>query len=77
MDCELPCAETVVLNAMNASKVKSIFVSISSVFLPNKLFPAMIDCGSSHCFLDSRFVEANGFPIISVPVTGYACRLIS
>ena len=66
MDCESPCAEMVVWNAVITSKVKSIFVSICSVLLPNKLFLAMIDCGSSHCFIDSRFVEVNGFPVISV-----------
>jgi Retroviral aspartyl protease len=27
----------------------------------------MIDCGSSHCFIDSHYAKVNYFPIISVP----------
>ena len=27
----------------------------------------MIDCGSSHCFIDSHFAKVNHFPVVSVP----------
>jgi Retroviral aspartyl protease len=27
----------------------------------------MIDCGSSHCFIDSHYAKVNYFPIVSVP----------
>jgi hypothetical protein len=27
----------------------------------------MIDCGSSHCFIDSHYAKVNHFPIVSVP----------
>jgi hypothetical protein len=27
----------------------------------------MIDCGSSHCFIDSHYAKVNHFPIVSIP----------
>jgi hypothetical protein len=27
----------------------------------------MIDCGSSHCFIDSHYEKVNYFPIVSIP----------
>ena len=68
MDCNDPCAERVaVLNAVISPKVKPLLISVTSLHFLNLLFPCMIDCGSSHCFMDSHFVKVNHFPIISVP----------
>ena len=68
MDCNDPCAERVaVLNAVISPKVKPLSISVTSLHFPNLLFSCMIDCGSSHCFMDSHFAKVNHFLIVSVP----------
>ena len=63
-----PCAEMVaVLNAIISPKVKALLIPVVSLHFPNLSFSCMIDCGSSHCFIDSHFAKVNHFPIISIP----------
>ena len=56
-----------VLNAIISPKVKALFIPVTSLHFPNLSFSCMIDCGSSHCFIDSHFAKVNHFPVVSVP----------
>jgi Retroviral aspartyl protease len=68
VDCDSPCADrVVVLNAIISPKVKALLILVISLHFPNLSFPCMIDCGSSHCFIDSHYAKVNHFPIVSVP----------
>jgi Retroviral aspartyl protease len=68
VDCDNPCADrVVVLNTINSPKVKALLILVISLHFPNLSFPSMIDCGSSHCFIDSHYAKVNHFPIVSVP----------
>jgi Retroviral aspartyl protease len=68
VDCDSPCADwVVVLNAIISPKVKALLIPVISLHFPNLSFPCIIDCGSSHCFIDSHYAKVNHFPIVSVP----------
>jgi hypothetical protein len=68
VDCNDSCANrVVVLNAIILPKVKALLILVISLHFPNLSFPCMIDCGLSHCFIDSHYAKANHFPIVSVP----------
>jgi hypothetical protein len=66
--CDNPCADrVVVLNAIIPSKVKALLILVTSLHFPNLSFSCMIDCGSSHCFIDSHYTKVDHFLIVSVP----------
>jgi Retroviral aspartyl protease len=68
VDCDSPCADqVVVLNAIISPKVKALLIPVISLHFPNLSFSCMIDCGSSHCFIDSHYAKVNYFLIVSVP----------
>jgi hypothetical protein len=68
VDCDSPCADrVVVLNAIISPKVKALLIPVISLHFPNLSFSCMIDCGSSHCFIDSHYAKVNHLPIVSVP----------
>jgi hypothetical protein len=68
VDCNSPCADqVVVLNAIISPKVKTLLILVISLHFPNLSFSCMIDCGSSHCFIDSHYAKVNHFLIVSVP----------
>jgi hypothetical protein len=68
MDCDSPCADrVVVLNAIISPKVKALLILVISLHFPNLSFSYMINCGSSHCFIDSHYAKVNHFPIVSIP----------
>jgi hypothetical protein len=68
VDCNSPCADrVVVLNAIISPKVKALLIPVISLHFPNLSFSCMIDCGSSHCFIDSHYAKVNHFPIVSIP----------
>jgi Aspartyl protease len=68
VDCDSPCADqVVVLNAINSPKFKALLIPVISLHFPNLSFSCMIDCGSSHCFIDSHYAKVNHFQIVSVP----------
>ncbi|KAI0349355.1 hypothetical protein OH77DRAFT_1582321, partial [Trametes cingulata] len=58
--------EIVKLNASALSDPSSLHIQLYSDSIPTQ-FRALIDSGSSHCFLDSQFVEQYGVPTNSVP----------
>jgi hypothetical protein len=68
VDCDSPCADSVVvLNAIISPKVKALLIPVTSLHFPNLSFSCMIDCGSSHCFIDSHYAKVNHFPIVFIP----------
>jgi hypothetical protein len=68
VDCDSPCANrVVVLNTIISPKVKALLIPVISLHFPNLSFSYMIDCGSSHCFIDSHYAKVNHFPIVSIP----------
>jgi Retroviral aspartyl protease len=68
MDYNSPCAnKVVVLNAIISPKVKALLIPVISLHFLNLSFSCMIDCGSSHCFIDSHYAKVNHFLIVSVP----------
>jgi hypothetical protein len=67
VDCSDPCADrVVVLNAIISPKVKALLIPVISLHFPNLSFSCRIDCGSSHCFIDSHDAKVNYFLIVSV-----------
>jgi Retroviral aspartyl protease len=68
VDCNSPYADrVVVLNAIISPKVKALLIPVISLHFLNLSFSCMIDCGSSHCFIDSHYAKVNHFPIVSIP----------
>jgi Retroviral aspartyl protease len=68
VDCNSPCADrVVVLNAIISPKVKALLIPVISLHFPNLSFSCMIDCGSSHCFINSHYAKVNYFLIVSIP----------
>jgi hypothetical protein len=68
VDCDSPCADrVVVLNTIISPKVKALLIPFTSLHFLNLSFSCIIDCGSSHCFIDSHYAKVNHFPIVSVP----------
>jgi hypothetical protein len=68
VDCDSLCADrVVVLNAIISPKVKALLILVTFLYFPNLSFSCMIDCGSSHCFINSYYAKVNHFPIISIP----------
>jgi hypothetical protein len=67
MDCDSPCADrVVVLNAIISPKVKALLIPATSLHFLNLSSSCIIDCSSSHCFIDSHYAKVNHFPIVSV-----------
>jgi Retroviral aspartyl protease len=67
VDCNSPCDDrVVVLNAIISPKVKTLLILVIFLHFPNLSFSCMIDCGSSHCFIDSCYAKVNHFPMVSV-----------
>jgi Retroviral aspartyl protease len=68
VDYDSPCANrVVVLNAIISPKVKALLIPVISLHFLNLSFSCMIDCGSSHCFINSHYAKVNHFLIVSVP----------
>ena len=64
---ETPCAEdTAYLCAVESPIPNSFFVHVSIPHFPNLSFNSLLDCGSSHCFLDEHFAHSNYFPITQI-----------
>jgi hypothetical protein len=68
VDCDSPCADrVVVLNTIISPKVKALLIPVTSLHFPSLSFSYMINCGSSHCFIDSHYAKVNHCPIVSIP----------
>lgn len=65
---DLSCAQEVQLNASILSNPDSLMLFMSLPTFPHiSGFSALIDSGSSHCFIDNSFVEKHKIPIITIP----------
>ena len=72
---ETPCAEeTAFLCAVESPISNSFFIHVSMPHFPNLSFDSLLDCGSSHCFLDEHFACSNHFLII--PIAPIGLRLL-
>jgi hypothetical protein len=68
VDCDSPCADrVVVLNTIISPKVKALLIPVTSLHFSNLFFSCMIDCNSSHFFINSHYAKFNHFLIVSVP----------
>ena len=54
------------LSASALSSANSFFLSVSSDSFPGTPVQALLDSGSTHCFIDSSFVSLNSLPAYSV-----------
>ena len=72
---ETPCAEeTTFLCAVESPISSSFFIHVSVPHFPNLSFDSLLDCSSSHCFIDEHFACANHFPIS--PIVPIGLRLL-
>ena len=68
---ETPCAEeTAFLCAVDSPISSSFFIHVSVPHFPNLSFDSLLDCSSSHCFIDEHFARANHFPISTITPIG-------
>ena len=66
VDCESTCAnvfQTAFLNAVDSHISNSLSIRLYSDHFPNFHFVSLLDCGSSHCFMDEKFAKDNHFPL--------------
>ena len=66
-------SQTAILNVVNSPK-NSLSLTLYPDHFPNFSFVSLIDCGSSHCFLDEKFAKDNCFPI--TPISPMRLKLI-
>ena len=71
MDCESACVDvlqTAFLNAVDSHTSNSLSITLYTNHFPNFSFVSfsLIDCGSSHCFMDEKFAKDNCFHIILI-----------
>jgi Retroviral aspartyl protease len=77
VDCESACVDglqTAFLNAVDSPNKNSLSLILYPNHFPNFSFPCLIDCGSSHCFLDEKFAKDNCFPV--TPISPMRLKLI-
>ena len=57
------------LNASTPFKSDALFLPVTTSLLPSTIvFKALIDSGSTHCFVNSRFISKNNLLTYSVPL---------
>ena len=73
VDCmETPCADdTAYLCAVKSPIPNSFFIHVSVLHFPNLSFNSLLDCGSSHCFLDEHFCYVSITHVNSVSISVY------
>ena len=59
--------EAVCLNVSALSDPDSLRLLLTSTFVPDSVITALIDSGSTHCFVDSKFARTHNLPLTSVP----------
>ena len=52
---------------VSALSSDSLIIPLTSEFLTDIIFWALIDSGSSHCFIDSKFVSKHSIPTKPIP----------
>src|SRR5271163_2233675 len=69
-DCVMPgCAHTeeIRLNASTLSDPNSLRIPLSSDLTSPSVITALVDSGSTHCFVDSNFAHIHNIPLTSIP----------
>ncbi|KAG6329803.1 hypothetical protein ID866_9286 [Astraeus odoratus] len=61
-----PASKEVQLNASTLSDLDSLMPSISLLSYNTPVFPALVNSGSTHCFIDKRFASELSVPTYSV-----------
>ena len=56
------------LNASALSDPNFLCVQLTSTSVPNSIITALIDSGSTHCFVDSKFAHTHDLPLTSIPL---------
>ena len=77
VDCKSICVDalqTALLNAVDSHMSNSLSITLYTNHFLKFSFVSLIDCGSSHCFMDEKFVKDNYFPI--VPISLMRLKLI-
>ena len=68
MGCVDPnCAMEVRLNAFTPFEPDALFLSVTTVLISTFIFKALVDSGSTHCFVDPRFIATHNLITYSVP----------
>jgi len=68
MGCVDPNRATEVrLNASAPFKPDALFLSVTTVLISDFIFKALVDSGSTHCFVDPRFIATHKLITYSVP----------
>ena len=57
------------LNAVSSVPLSkdSLTIILNSVLVPKESFIALLDCGSSDCFIETRFVHKHSLPMTTMP----------
>ena len=55
------------LNTFTPFEPDDLFLSITTVLISAFIFKALVDSGSTHCFVDSRFIATHNLITYSVP----------
>ena len=57
------------LNAISSVPLSkdSLTIILNSVLVPKESFVALLDCGSSDCFIETRFVHKHSLPTTTIP----------
>ena len=57
------------LNAVSSVPLSkdSLTIIINSILVPKESFVALLDCGSSDCFIETRFVHKHSLPMTMIP----------
>src|SRR5271155_711361 len=69
-DCVMPCCahtEEIRLNASALSDPNSLRIPLSSDLTSPSVITALVDSGSTHCFVDSNFAHIHNIPLTSIP----------
>ena len=59
--------EAVCLNTSTLSDPNYLRVQLTSTSIPHSVITTLIDSGSTHCFVDSKFAHTHDLPLTSVP----------
>ena len=67
-DMEEEDIEDVYLFALSvlSSRPNSLYIDFTSVTVPSGVFQGLLDCGSTHCFADTSFVDRNKLHVYDI-----------
>ena len=57
----------VCLNASAPFEPDTLFLSVTTIFISACIFKALVDSGSTHCFVDPQFIAMHNLMTYSIP----------